>query len=122
VIGQTRAIRVWAWPAPVDLRKGFNGLAGLVLSQPGLDLMSGDYFLFINASRTTAKVLLWDGTGMCIYQKRLARQRFAKLWTAPGEAGLRLTTTELGLFLDGAKLTGKLPLAPRDLYKTGVAI
>ena len=38
MIGQTRALRVWAWPAPVDLRKGFNGLAGLVYGQPGLEL------------------------------------------------------------------------------------
>jgi transposase len=121
MIGQTRAIRVWAWPAPVDLRKGFNGLAGLVTGQPGLELMSGDYFLFVNASRTTAKVLLWDGTGICIYQKRLAKSRFARLWTSPGSQELRMTTTELGLFLDGAKLTGMLPLSPRELYKTGVA-
>ena len=68
MIGQTRAMRVWAWPAPVDLRKGFNGLAGLVYGHPELELMSGDYFLFVNKRRSTAKILLWDGTGLCIYQ------------------------------------------------------
>ena len=68
MIGLTRALRVWAWPAPVDLRKGFNGLAGLVMSQPTLNLMSGDYFLFVNQDATACKTLLWDGTGLCIYQ------------------------------------------------------
>jgi transposase len=115
VIGQTRAMRVWAWPAPVDLRKGFNGLAGLVWGHPELELMSGDYFLFVNKRRSTAKILLWDGTGLCIYQKRLARSCFAKLWVEDGAEALRLTSAELSLFLDGAALAGKLPLSPAEI-------
>jgi transposase len=115
MIGTSRAVRVWAWPQPVDLRKGFNGLYGLVSQQVNLDPLSGDYFLFVNRRRKTAKVLHWDGTGLCIYQKRLARGCFARLWGQPRGQPVRMTSSELGLFLEGAKLTDRLPLSPKEI-------
>ena len=48
----TRSVRVFAYAAPVDLRKGFDGLYGLVVSQLGRDPFSGDCFLFTSRSRT----------------------------------------------------------------------
>jgi transposase len=62
VIGTSRAVRVWAYPHPADLRKGYNGLYGLVKEGLGRDPLSGDLFPFVNRRRTTCKVLLWDGT------------------------------------------------------------
>ena len=73
------SLRVFAYPAPADLSKGYDGLHGLVVSERGRDVLSGDCFLFTNHTRTRAKVLVWDGTGLCIYMKRLERGRFAKL-------------------------------------------
>ena len=63
MIGSTRQVAVWAYGAPADLRKGFDGLSGLVSQGLGRDPLSGDCYLFVNATRTRAKVLLWDGTG-----------------------------------------------------------
>src|SRR5204862_54317 len=83
----TRTLRVWAYPAPADLRKGFDGLCGLV-TRLRQDPLAGDCFLFVNRLRTRAKVLLWDGTGLCVYHKRLEQGRFAALW-APDGAGTR---------------------------------
>lgn len=115
MITASRVLRVWACPFPVDMRNGFNGLYGLVTQALRRDPLSGEYFLFVNPRRTTAKVLLWDGTGLCIYQKRLARGRFAKLWPdSPGQP-LQLTTAELALFLEGATLAQKLPLSPPEI-------
>ena len=68
MIGSTRNLRVWAYPAPADLRKGFDGLYGLVVSELERDPLSGDCFLFTTGVRTRAKGLVWDGTGLCIYQ------------------------------------------------------
>jgi len=62
---------VYAYSAPVDLRKGFDGLSALVLNDLGRDPLAGDFFVFANRTRKRAKVLLWDGTGLCIYAKRL---------------------------------------------------
>ena len=111
MIGSTRALRVWAYPEPADLRAGFDGLSALVSGKLGRDPLSGHLFLFVNRNRTRAKVLLWDGTGLCIYQKRLERGRFAKLW--PCDTGrAELTTSELALLLEGSRAIGRGALSP----------
>ncbi len=115
MIGSSRAVRVWAYPRPVDLRKGFDGLVALVEGQLRLNALSGDCFLFVSRDRHSTKVLTWDGTGLCIYQKRIARGQFAALWGDAAGATLKLTTTELSLFLEGANLTGRLPLSPMQI-------
>ncbi|MFO7571421.1 MAG: IS66 family insertion sequence element accessory protein TnpB [Gaiellaceae bacterium] len=119
MIGSTRAVRVFARATPTDLRKGFNGLYGLVERELGQDPLSGDAFLFVNRTRTSAKVLLFDGTGLCIYAKRLARGRFASLWREDGASTLALSMTELALFLEGADLSGRLPLTPEKVSMNG---
>lgn len=115
MIGSSRAVRVWAYPVPTDLRKGFDGLVMLVERQLRLDALSGDCFLFVSKDRRSSKVLTWDGTGLCIYQKRLARGRFAALGERTEGGTLRLTVTELSLFLEGANLRGRLPLSPAQI-------
>lgn len=118
MIGSTRAIRVFAWPEPIDLRNGFDGLAARVRAALGAEpLMRGDYFLFVNRSRASCKVLHWDGTGLCIYQKRLSRGRFPALWREQriGTETIALTSTELALFLEGCKEVGYRALSPAPL-------
>jgi transposase len=112
VIGSTRQVGVWAYGAPADLRKGFDGLSGLVAEGLGRDPLSGDCYLFVNATRKRAKVLLWDGTGLCIYAKRLERGRFACLWRDAAARVVRLTMSELQLFLEGSALVGRVVLSP----------
>ena len=63
ILGTSRAVGVFAYPAPVDLRKGYDGLYGLVQTGLRRDPLSGELFLFVNLSRKLCKVLLWDGTG-----------------------------------------------------------
>ena len=113
MIGSTRAVRVFAYTAPVDMRKSYNGLEGLVRNEMGHDLLRGDLFLFAGKDRRRAKVLLFDGTGLCIYMKRLSRGQFAKLRCTDGE--LRMTMSELALFLEGSELVGRDTLSPPAL-------
>ena len=114
MIGSTRSLRVWAYPAPADLRKGFDGLSGLV-TRLHQDPLTGDSVLYGNRLRTRAKVLLWDGTGRCVYHKRLEQGRFAALWTADGATTPErtLTLSELSLFLEGCTLLTRTALSPR---------
>jgi transposase len=113
MIGSTRTLRVWAYPAPADLRAGYDGLAALVTAKLGRDPLSGHLFLFQNRTRTRAKVLLWDGTGLCIYQKRLEQGRFACLWRSDEPDGaIELTVSELTLFLEGSRVIGRVALSP----------
>jgi transposase len=112
VIGSTRQVAVWAYGAPADLRRGFDGLSALVSQQLARDPLSGDCYLFVNATRKRAKVLLWDGTGLCIYAKRLERGRFACLWRDTDARVVHLTISELQLFLEGSTLVGRVALSP----------
>ena len=115
MIGSTRAFRVFARNRPTDLRAGFDRLYGLVRQELAQDPLDGDLFLFVSLDRRAAKVLHWDGTGLCIYSKRLSRGRFAALWTRDDQVSLGLTATELALYLEGASLAGKLPLSPKEI-------
>jgi transposase len=119
MIGSTRQVTVWAYGAPADLRKGFDGLSGLVSERLGQDPLSGDCYLFVNATRKRAKVLLWDGTGLCIYAKRLERGRFACLWRDATAMVVRLTMSELQLFLEGSALVGRVALSPAPFVLGG---
>lgn len=116
MIGSTRSVRVFAYTRPVDLRKGFNGLSGLVQGELGRDVLSGDCFLFVSRTRRSAKVLVWDGTGLCIFSKRMEQGTFACLWRGEGlpsaGAPLELTMSELALFIEGSDLVGKRALSP----------
>ena len=114
MIGSTRAIRVFVRSVPTDLRKGFDGLYGLVCNDLGQDPLRGDLYLFMNTRRTSAKVLHWDGTGLCVYAKRLSRGTFANLFTGGPTGAPTLTRSELALFLEGARLAGRLPLSPEE--------
>jgi transposase len=121
MIGSTRQVSVYAFGAPADLRKGFDGLSGLVTGGLEQDPLSGDLFLFVNRAQTLAKVLVWDGTGLCVYSKRLEQGRFACLWRERKEDRLRLTMSELTLFLEGSKLIGKMRLSPPLFVREKVA-
>ena len=112
MIGSTRALRVLAYGEPADMRKGFDGLYGLVVDRLHRDPLSGDLFLFVSADRRRAKVLMWDGTGLCLYAKRLEKGRFARVW---GDATMELTMAELQLFLEGSSLVGKVRVSPAKL-------
>jgi len=112
VIGSTRSVRVFAYSAPAGLRKGFDGLFGLVRDHVQRDPLSGDLYLFVSGNRKRAKVLMWDGTGLCLYAKRLEKGRFAQVW---GEDTVELTHSELQLFLEGSSLVGRVRVSPAKL-------
>lgn len=112
MIGSTRAVRVFARRTPTDLRKGYNGLRGIVVREFRRDPLAGDAFLFVNRRRRASKVLLWDGTGLCIYSKILSKGIFSNLFGAEQGQPLCMTTAELALFLEGADLVRNLPLSP----------
>lgn len=111
ILSPSRSVRVYAYPAPVNLRKGYDGLYGLVEQGLKRDPMSGDLFLFVNESRKLCKVLVWDGSGLCIFQKRLAKGTFAKLWRDDDQV-VRLTQSELALFIEGCTLLDRRSLSP----------
>jgi transposase len=116
VIGSTRQLTVYAQGAPTDMRKSFDALSALVTQALKRDPLSGDLYLFASRNRKRAKVLMWDGTGLCVYAKRLEQGRFACLWENPVSRELRLTMSELQLFLEGSELAGRVRLSPAPFF------
>ena len=112
MIGSTRQVAVYAYGRPVDMRKSFDTLAVLVKRDLGREVLSGDVFVFVGKTRRRAKVLYWDGTGLCLFAKRLEKGRFAAPWLRRTDGPLRWTMSELSLFLEGSELVGRMPLSP----------
>jgi transposase len=89
------------------MRKSINGLASIVESSFKLDPFDGALFVFCNRNHNRLKILFWDGDGFWLYFKRLEKGHFR--WPALGEeATMTLTSEELNIMLDGAKVELKL--------------
>ena len=70
--------RIFLHKAPIDLRKGFEGLSALVGEAFNQEVTSGAYFVFLNRRRVLMKVLYWDSDGLAIWHKRLEKGSFPK--------------------------------------------
>ncbi len=110
MLGRLRRTRVFAYPQPVDMRKSFNTLSALIGQQE--ELLEGDAYLFVSRNRKRAKVLWFDGTGICLLSKRLEKSKFACLWGRRQE--VVLTANELWLFIEGCTQLGKIELSPPE--------
>ncbi len=75
-LGSSSKVRYFIYRKSTDMRKGHNGLCGLVINSLGGTPTSGDVFIFINKRRTHIKLLYWDRTGFVIYYKRLEQGTF----------------------------------------------
>lgn len=92
--------RVYLACQPVSMRKGFDGLAAEVASVLKADPFSGALFIFRSKRGDYLKVLYWDGSGLCLYAKRLEQGRF--VWPTIADARLKLTPAQAQLLLDHA--------------------
>src|SRR5919109_5533092 len=104
-------------PGYVDMRKGIDGLAMLVQGVLRQDPFSGHLFVFRGRTRANLiKIVFWDGTGLCLFTKRLEHGVF--LWPPsiePGET-LSLTSAQLSLLIDGVDWR-----APEQRWRPAVA-
>lgn len=68
--------RYYLYAPPCDMRKGFDGLCGIVRNELNKGIKNGSVFIFINRKRTHIKLLHWEHGGLVIYHKRLEKGRF----------------------------------------------
>ena len=111
MFGLTPATKIYIGLEAVDMRKGFEGLHGLVRDQLGQDPLSGHLFLFVNRTRTRLKALVWDGSGLWVCAKRLERGRFH--WPEAQEQARSVTMRpeELAMLVNGLDLRQAQPRA-----------
>jgi transposase len=112
VFGLTTATRIYIAVGAIDMRKGFEGLHGLVRDHLGQDPLSGHLFLFTNKTRTRLKALVWDGSGLWVCAKRLEKGRFR--WPAAETASVTLRAEELAMLVGGLDLK---QAKPRNWYR-----
>lgn len=98
-------VEIYLAVEPIDLRAGFNRLSGLALEELGYDPRGGALFVFIGKRRTAVKVLYYDGSGTCLFYKRLDKGRFRKHEPRhPDDKHIELSEVELDALLDGVDL------------------
>jgi transposase len=101
MFGLGPATKIYLSVAAVDMRKGFDGLYGLVQQQLGQDPLSGHLFLFANRDRTRMKALVWDGSGLWVCAKRLQKGRFRWPAAVDESCSVTLRAEELAMLLNG---------------------
>jgi transposase len=100
-------VRIFIAREAIDMRKGVDGLAGLVIDVIEQDPQSGHLFVFFNKQRNRMKSLVWDASGYWLLCKRLEHGRF-QIFDRVGASttSFELTSTEFALLLDGIDLRG----------------
>lgn len=100
MLALTGTPQIFLYRQTTDLRKSFDGLAGLVQAHFGERLYTGGFFVFVNRRRTLVKILYWDRDGLSIWMKRLERGQFL-LPTAVSGPTIELSVAQLTLLLEG---------------------
>ena len=103
----TGGLKVFVALEPVDLRKSFSGLEGLVSERLGEDLRQGALFVFTNRRHSRLKILYWDGSGLWLLIKRLEQGTFS--WpkvSGQDKVKLRLAPEAFAMLTDGIDLRG----------------
>ncbi len=95
-----------------DMRKGFDGLSGIIKSQMALNALTGAVFIFLNKRRTHIKLLLWEGDGFAVYYKRLEKGTYELPVSTGGAATMAMDARQLQFILQGVSLK-KVAFRPR---------
>ena len=96
-------VRVLIATRPVDFRKGMDGLAAVVKEHLRADPYSGAIFVFRAKRADRVKLIMWDGTGLCLFAKRLEQGTFR--WPKIEDGTMRLTPAQLAALIEGLDWT-----------------
>ena len=104
MFGLGPATRIYLAAGTTDMRKGFEGLYGLVRDRLLCEPLSGHVFVFANAQRNRLKLLFWDGSGLWVCAKRIEKGRLRWPEAAGGEVKIVFSQTELAMLVNGIDL------------------
>ena len=92
-------LRVLVAVKPVDFRKGMDGLASVVKGHLNADPYSGVIYVFRSKRADRVKLLYWDGSGVCLFAKRLEEGKFR--WPRIADGVMRLSPAQLSALIEG---------------------
>ena len=116
MIGPSGNIRVLVATKPVDFRKGMDGLAALVEGYLRDDPFSGTVFVFRAKRADRVKLIWWDGSGLCLFAKRLEQGGFR--WPRIEDGMIRLSAAQLAALIEGMEWTRVQSVEPRPPLAT----
>jgi transposase len=99
MIGPSGNVRVMVATRPVDFRKGAEGLAALVREAMRANPFDGSIYVFRAKRADRIKLVYWDGTGVCLFAKRLEDRAFR--WPKIEDGVIRLSAAEFSALLEG---------------------
>lgn len=100
-------VRIFVCTEPVDMRRGFDGLALIARDTLQQDPRSGALLIFTNKRRDRMKALWWDRNGYCILYKRFHQAVFDLPVGEEGSASVRIDGKKLAELLGGKEKTRK---------------
>jgi len=104
MIGLPANLKIYLCTEPVDFRKGFDGLTGVVTARLGKNVTDGSLFLFVNRKRDRIKALWWETGGLTLWYKRL-EQGTVELPKADRDAShVTIDSVELAMWIAGVAL------------------
>lgn len=98
------SLHYYLYNSTTDMRKSYNGLTIVVRTELGRSPLNGDVFIFFNKHRNQVKLLLWEGDGFGIYQKRLEKGSFELPKQQVNDPAPMLTHQQLHFILQGVDL------------------
>ncbi len=105
MLAWTSHSKIFLCTEPTDMRKGIDGLSGIVRGQFDGDPLDGSLYLFVNRRRDRMKILHWDGGGFWIYYRVLEQGTFEI--HASDDRRLVIDATQLAMLLGGVSLESK---------------
>ena len=100
-------VKIYLHAEPVDMRKSFDGLCGIVQAEFARDIRDGELFLFLNRRGDRIKAMYWDRDGIAIWMKRLEQGTFQRPLASAASGGIsqvEIDATDLSLLLSGIDL------------------
>lgn len=105
VIAFSERYRYFVYASVCDMRKGYDGLSGLVRNEFKKDPLCGDVFIFLSRTRNKIKLLHWQGDGFCIYSKRLEKGTFELPKEKTTSLSTEISPHQLQFILEGIVLS-----------------
>lgn len=107
MIDLSKVENIYLAPGPTDLRKSIDGCSAIVQYSMFLDPFSPSIFIFCNRSKTTIKVLEWDGDGFWLHTKKLVGKNRFRWPKSREEASMLIDKRQLLWLLDGLEIHQK---------------
>ena len=104
MLGLPNGAKIYFCSQPVDLRRGFDGLSGMVAAVFAMNVLDGHLFLFVNRKRDRIKALWWEPGGLVLWYKRFEQGTFEMPRVSAGQAHATIDATQLAMLIGGVPL------------------